>query len=214
MKKFAKTFSDDVELNFIPDNRYEFLLSTEEVALGYATTVDDIQKHQLNKEQFIKGKHWITQDLILWTKEGIQELGNFFKSQRAIKFKKWCEELTINSKVSDADKDILKYYELYGSLNPNAVFSIKYDEREVKAYYDEKLGFLISTPELAQILGIGRSAIRASKVYHENVLKKDRHFLKLGKNIWWTREGAIFLALRSRDDSFGRYLINKKFKGV
>ena len=146
MKQIAINFQDDVQLNFMLDDKHEFLLTTKEVALGYGTSTENVRVHKhSNKEEFIEGKHFLTvsnsnaqrykltmdakaRQVTLWTKRGIIRLGFFIKSERAKKFRDWCEDLIINSskqtqepikEKSDIDGNIMKFYELYGILNPN-----------------------------------------------------------------------------------------------
>ena len=255
MKQIAINFQDDVQLNFMLDDRHEFLLTTKEVALGYGVNSSTIRSHKNgNKEEFVENKHFITvrnsddnnlsvqnidaqnltvsnsnaqrykltmdakaRQVTLWTKRGIIRLGFFIKSERAKKFRDWCEDLIINSskqtqepikEKSDIDGNIMKFYELYGILNPNAEFYIEHHGFKAKAYVDDNLGFIISTGELARIMGVKESTLRVLKKYHGDRLKEDKHFVKFGHSTWWTREGAGWIALHNRDGSFGRYLLS------
>lgn len=231
MKQIAIKFQDDVQLNFMLDDKHEFLLTTKEVALGYGTSTENVRVHKHgNKEEFIENKHFITvrnsnanpkagipHQQTLWTKRGIIRLGFFIKSERAKKFRDWCEDLIINSskqtqepikEKSDIDGNIMKFYELYGILNPNAEFYIEHHGFKAKAYVDDNLGFIISTGELARIMGVKESTLRVLKKYHGDRLKEDKHFVKFGHSTWWTREGAGWIALHNRDGSFGRYLLS------
>lgn len=206
MKKFAKTFKDDLELNIVLNSEYEFLISVEEVALGYGVTLDTVLDSY--KKDLTKSGYYTFENTTYLTKEGVVKLGKRFKSARAIKFRNWFEKLTFETHKINIDKNMLKYYEVYGSLNPNATFTITYKEQRVKAYRDEGFSFFISTPELAKLLGVGTSTVRAQKVYHEKRLRKGIHYVKLGKNNWWTREGAIYISLRSKNEDIGNYLLN------
>lgn len=227
MKQIAIKFQDDVQLNFMLDDRHEFLLTTKEVALGYGVNSSTIRSHKnSNKEEFVENKHFtcvqnmdagIPVKQTLWTKRGIIRLGFFIKSERAKKFRDWCEDLIINSskqtqepikEKSDIDGNIMKFYELYGILNPNAEFYIEHHGFKAKAYVDDNLGFIISTGELARIMGVKESTLRVLKKYHGDRLKEDKHFVKFGYSTWWTREGAGWIALHNRDGSFGRYLLS------
>lgn len=125
MKKFAIKFQDDVQLNFLLDDRHEFLLTTKEVALGYGTSTENVRVHKhSNKEEFIEGKHFLTvsnsnaqkynltmdtkaRQVTLWTKRGIIRLGFFIKSQRAKEFRDWCEDLIINSPQQNNAPELL-----------------------------------------------------------------------------------------------------------
>jgi prophage antirepressor-like protein len=226
MKKFAIKFQDDVQLNFLLDDRHEFLLTTKEVALGYGVNTTTIRRHKQNQsDELVKSKHWVVQSMntpggiqnqTLWTKRGIIRLGFFIKSERAKKFRDWCEDLIINSQrkneplnqKSDIDGDIMKFYDMYGILNPNAEFYIEHMGFKAKAYVDDTYGFIISTGELSRIMGVKDSTLRVLKKYHGDRLKEDKHFVKFGYSTWWTREGAGWIALHNRDGSFGRYLLS------
>ena len=106
-----------------------------------------------------------------------------------VKFRDWCEDLIINSSKQtqepikeklDIDGNIMKFYELYGILNPNAEFYIEHHGFKAKAYVDDNLGFIISTGELARIMGVKESTLRVLKKYHGDRLKEDKHFVKFG----------------------------------
>lgn len=224
MKTIAKKFEDDVELNLILDDTHEFLLPTKEVALGYGVTSSVLRSHKNgNKDELVENKHWVVQKMdtlggnqnqTLWTKRGLVRLGFFIKSKRAKKFRDWCEDLIINSmeqrplKASTIEDDMMKFYEQYGILNPNAEFYIQHMGLKAKAYVDEKRGFIISTPELARMMGVKDSTLRVLKKYHGDKLKEGVHFVKFGWSTWWTREGAGWIGLHNRDGSFGRYLLS------
>ena len=227
MKQIAIKFQDDVQLNFMLDDRHEFLLTTKEVALGYGVNTETIRSTKnRHKDELIEDKHWVVakcntpggnQNQTFWTKRGIIRLGFFIKSERAKKFRDWCEDLIINSSKQtqepikeklDIDGNIMKFYELYGILNPNAEFYIEHHGFKAKAYVDDNLGFIISTGELARIMGVKESTLRVLKKYHGDRLKEDKHFVKFGHSTWWTREGAGWIALHNRDGSFGRYLLS------
>ncbi len=231
MKQIAIKFQDDVQLNFMLDDRHEFLLTTKEVALGYGVNSEAIrQTKRRHLDELIENKHFISvtkcngnpragipHNETYWTKRGIIRLGFFIKSERAKKFRDWCEDLIINSSKQtqepikeklDIDGNIMKFYELYGILNPNAEFYIEHHGFKAKAYVDDNLGFIISTGELARIMGVKESTLRVLKKYHGDRLKEDKHFVKFGYSTWWTREGAGWIALHNRDGSFGRYLLS------
>lgn len=112
------TVMEGVTVNVVPDERFEFLLSTRDVAAGYGVTRYVIRQVQCRYgEEFVRGKHFVTgcdilshlhakgvstpitsirqPNQIYWTKAGIIRLGFFIKSARAKLFRDWAEELVI-----------------------------------------------------------------------------------------------------------------------
>lgn len=119
----ALQVTNDLTVQVFPNDDYEFLMSTKEVARGYGTSTYAIQQSfHRNPHELINGKHYFTaltfcqgsKDLkpidfklppnaILWTKRGIVRLGFFIKSERAKLFRDWAEELIIKI---DEQKDL------------------------------------------------------------------------------------------------------------
>jgi hypothetical protein len=112
------TVMEGVTVNVVPDERFEFLLSTRDVAAGYGVTRYAIRQVQCRYgEEFVRGKHFVTgcdilshlhakgvstpitsirqPNQVYWTKAGIIRLGFFIKSARAKLFRDWAEELVI-----------------------------------------------------------------------------------------------------------------------
>ena len=223
----TKTFQDDTELHLIADHTHEFLLTSKEVALGYGVNSATIRRHKQNQsDELIKGKHWVVQNMntlggqqkqTLWTKRGLVRLGFFIKSARAKKFRDWCEDLILKEPVAQNTKHIVPldgnhriFYDRYGLLNPTKEFYIEHEKTRAKAYGCESFGFLISSTELARLLGVSPTTIRVLKNYHSNILRMGKHYIKFSTsaNLWWTREGAGWMALHSGDGSFGAYLLS------
>lgn len=105
-------------MNILPNEQYEFLMTTKEVAIGYGTSKYSVFKSlQRNSGDFEQGKHFvlgvdilstptngaIQHNSILLTKRGIVRLGFFIKSERAKLFRDWAEELIIRI---DENKDL------------------------------------------------------------------------------------------------------------
>jgi len=63
---------------------------------------------------------------------------------------------------------------------------------------------------LARLLGVSPTTVRVLKNYHANILRMGKHYIKFSSstNLWWTREGAGWMALHSGDGSFGAYLLS------
>lgn len=104
------TVTEGLTVNVLPNEAYEFLMTTKEVAIGYGTSKYSVFKVlQRNTPDFEKGKHFvlgvdilstpangaIQHNSILMTKRGIVRLGFFIKSERAKLFRDWAEELII-----------------------------------------------------------------------------------------------------------------------
>ena len=90
-----------------PNKKYEFLMTTAEVAKGFGVNAATLRGHKHeHRDELIEGKHFITsvgktnafgnQSIaIFWTKRGIVRLGFFIKSERAKLFRDWAEDLVI-----------------------------------------------------------------------------------------------------------------------
>ncbi len=111
--KLSVQVQDDLTVQVIPSNEYEFLMTTKEVANGYGTSEYAIRISKMRHEaELFEGKHFVTakdfavtkcngdlnlpHNAVLWTKRGIIRLGFFIKSERAKLFRDWAEELIIN----------------------------------------------------------------------------------------------------------------------
>lgn len=118
MEKVLEQVSDNLSVEIIPDDRFEFLMSTNETAKGFGVSGNTVRRHKMeHADELIEGKHFITSvqkmnagcksadylqnKQILWTKRGIVRLGFFIKSERAKMFRDWAEDLVVN-KVDEA----------------------------------------------------------------------------------------------------------------
>jgi hypothetical protein len=104
-------FEDSLELHVQPDDGHEWLLSTEQVAEGYGVNVATIRGHKLSHaDELCEGRHFISvrnsnanpragipHEFTLWTKRGVVRLGFFIRSERAKKFRDFCEDLVIDT---------------------------------------------------------------------------------------------------------------------
>lgn len=95
-------------VSILPNEQYEFLMTTKEVACGYGVTAYNIRQHSMKQSsELIEGKHYVRgvsmshtlanaqPHQVFWTKRGIVRLGFFIKSERAKLFRDWAEELII-----------------------------------------------------------------------------------------------------------------------
>ncbi len=106
--------ANNLEVNIIPDDQYEFLMTTSEVAKGYGISPNTLRRHKMEQvDELEEGKHffssvqkmnarcksggYIQTKQTLWTKRGIVRLGFFIKSERAKMFRDWAEDLVINT---------------------------------------------------------------------------------------------------------------------
>ena len=102
------TVMEGVTVNVVPDEKFEFLLSTRDVAAGYGVSMYAIRMVKMRyADEFVEGKHFLGSVTIchaastgackgtMWTKTGIVRLGFFIKSARAKLFRGWAEELII-----------------------------------------------------------------------------------------------------------------------
>lgn len=112
----------ELAVNVIPNENYEYLMTTKEVANGYGVTEYAILKNKLSlSSELAEGKHFVkgnaiaitngnsqlkvAHNAILWTKRGVVRLGFAMRSERAKLFRDWAEELII--KVSEAREDLV-----------------------------------------------------------------------------------------------------------
>lgn len=91
------------EVQVIPSALHEYVMTTEQVALGYGVGQENIRQHKATKrDELAEGKHWLTvsnpnggADLTYWTKRGVIRLGFFIRSARAKKFRDMAEDLVL-----------------------------------------------------------------------------------------------------------------------
>ncbi len=129
-------------------------------------------------------------------------------------FRKWVTSEVLPSirktgtyiRLNDMDQEA--FYRTYETLNPNSEFIIEFQGVRVSAFVDVNHGFLITTGELARIMGVSSSTLRVLKKYHRDKLKGGIHCVELGQREYWTRKGAGWIGLHNRDGSFGRYLLD------
>lgn len=118
MEKVLEHVSDNLSVEIIPNDKFEFLMSTNETAKGFGVSGNTVRRHKMeHADELIEGKHFITSvqkmnsgcksadylqnKQILWSKRGIVRLGFFIKSERAKMFRDWAEDLVVN-KIDEA----------------------------------------------------------------------------------------------------------------
>ena len=111
------TVTEGVIVNVLPNEQYEYLMTTKEVAVGYGISEYTLRRHKMEHcSELLEGKHFISavqimngniksipHNATLWTKRGIVRLGFFIKSERAKQFRNWAEELII---CMDGQRDL------------------------------------------------------------------------------------------------------------
>lgn len=120
------TVTDGLTVNILPNEQFEFLMTTKEVAHGYGTTDYVVRKTMLrHSEEIVEGKHYITGETLLntflkggtkcptlvniqphqifWTKRGVVRLGFYITSKQGKIFRDWAEDLII---AYDEQKDL------------------------------------------------------------------------------------------------------------
>ena len=115
LKEIQMQVTAELAVNVIPNENYEYVMTTKEVAHAYGTSDYVVRKTLLrHSEDLYEGKHFIKGSTIskggtkcptlsnfqphqvFWTKKEIVRLGFFIKSERAKLFRDWAEELIIN----------------------------------------------------------------------------------------------------------------------
>lgn len=99
---------DNIEVEIIENEKFDFLMDTSNVAKGYGTNEANIRNAKRNNPgELIEGKHYFTDKSkgkkMFWTKKGIVRLGFFIKSEDAKKFRDWAEDYIVNEKSSNSD---------------------------------------------------------------------------------------------------------------
>lgn len=98
-----------LDVTVIPNQAHEFVMTTEQVAIGYGCSTETIHSHKRNHrdelqegvhfesriENFNSGKGGKTKR-IYWTKVGVIRLGMFIMSERAKMFRDWIEQVVLN----------------------------------------------------------------------------------------------------------------------
>ena len=118
-KEIKMQVTAELAVNVIPNQNYDYVMTTKEVAHGYGVSPQNIREHQRVNDDFTEGKHFIKgvrisdtlgknaqPHQVFWTKRGIVRLGFFIKSERAKLFRDWAEDLIIN--VLEAGENFLK----------------------------------------------------------------------------------------------------------
>lgn len=135
MEKVLEHVSDNLSVEIMPDDKFEFLMTTNEVAKGFGVSGNTVRRHKMESaNELIEGKHFVTSvqkmntgcksggylqnKQILWTKRGIVRLGFFIKSERARMFRDWAEDLVVN-KIDEAYRVQSQVHQL--SLFPEPV---------------------------------------------------------------------------------------------
>lgn len=109
-KEIEMQVTAELSVTVIPNENYEFLMTTKEVAHGYGVSPQNIREHQRCNDDFVEGKHFMKGNSfsdtlgknaqphqIFWTKRGVIRLGFFVKSEQAKLFRDWAEDLIINA---------------------------------------------------------------------------------------------------------------------
>lgn len=107
---FPVQVSNDLTVQVYPNQEHEFLMNSNQAALGFGTTEYVIRRHKLEKSaELIEGKHFVKgvsfshtlvnaqPHQIFWTKRGIVRLGFFIKSSRAKLFRDWAEDVILEN---------------------------------------------------------------------------------------------------------------------
>ena len=100
----------ELAVNVIPNQNYDYVMTTKEVAHGYGVSPQNIREHQRCNDDFVEGKHFVKGNSfsdtlgknaqphqIFWTKRGVIRLGFFVKSEQAKLFRDWAEDVIIQT---------------------------------------------------------------------------------------------------------------------
>ena len=159
-KEIKMQVTAELAVNVIPNQNYDYVMTTKEVAHGYGVSPQNIREHQRVNDDFVEGKHFVKgvsfsdtlgknaqPHQIFWTKRGIVRLGFFIKSEQAKLFRDWAEDLIIN--VLEAGENFLK---------PVPVLQAPKKRNHNRLTQDRMIGIL------ADIAKIDDSALRLSLI--------------------------------------------------
>lgn len=96
-----------MELQVVPDEKHEWLMSTADVATGYGVSIENIRQHKKSHSDELKpSKHWLTVrnpnvenqtlKMTFWTKRGVLRLGMFIQSPKATLFRDAVEDFVLD----------------------------------------------------------------------------------------------------------------------
>ncbi|WP_293910208.1 hypothetical protein [Deinococcus sp.] len=140
-------------VNFMPSTEHEYLMTTEQVALGYGVSAENVRKHKETKAgELVEGRHWVVsithtlggqQQATVWTKRGVVRLGFFIRSQRAKLFRDIAEDLVLRELAPVLPAADFSQLERLAGLTVKALGVVKAEIRaEVTAEIDARLGDL------------------------------------------------------------------------
>lgn len=109
MELIKVEISDEVVVEVKPNEEYEWLLSSKDVAEGYGLSVGGLRSAKSkHSSEFEEGKHFITvancnanpragipHSETYWTKKGVIRLGFLIKTPLAKQFRDWAEDFII-----------------------------------------------------------------------------------------------------------------------
>lgn len=145
-KTIKQNVTNSLVVNVIPNASHQFVMTTEEVAIGYGVTEANIRKHKkLNPDDFVEGKHFVKGVTIsttplknaqpnqtYWTKKGIVRFGFFIKSPSAKLFRDWAEDLIFEkleatspappkATLTSQQQRVQQHYHLIDAIRQNLV---------------------------------------------------------------------------------------------
>ena len=116
--KLTLQVMNDLTVQLYTNPKFDFLMDTKTVALGYGVSASTIKSNKHNhSDELIEGKHYVygkaVQNMdtlsnfqphtLLWTKSGIIRLGFFIKSERAKAFRDWAEKIVLEVSAPPAN---------------------------------------------------------------------------------------------------------------
>ena len=163
-KEIKMQVTAELAVNVIPNQNYDYVMTTKEVAHGYGVSPQNIREHQRVNDDFVEGKHFVKgvsfsdtlgknaqPHQIFWTKRGIVRLGFFIKSEQAKLFRDWAEDLIIN--LLEAGENFLQHVPVlqapkkrnHNRLSQERLVSIladvaRIEEKELRLSLISKLG--------------------------------------------------------------------------
>ena len=95
---------NNIDIAILPDEKHEFLLSTNAAASGYGVYDSTIRKHmQKHSAELLQDIHYkyMPNKKLFWTKKGVLQLSHYIKGEKAMLFKTFIETIVINKITSD-----------------------------------------------------------------------------------------------------------------
>lgn len=135
---------DGLTVEIIPNKQHEFLMTTEQVAMAYGIAPVTLRRHrQLHDQELKHGVHYLSIVVTTstggcrktaYTKQGVIRLGMFIKSERAVRFRDWAEQLILDAVDKKVARDgrMIPTHREHNRLTPLRIIDILADVIQIE----------------------------------------------------------------------------------